>query len=369
MKPFAYFLCILVVILLVASPWLLLSYFEKLPEEPYFQGILHMWHISDWRTGGSSAYTFLENRIKQYEAQNPHVFIELASYTPEKAAKALADGQQPDIISYPCGTEPGFALASLPHQSFLMQIGEDNAYPYMFGGYCLLVNNDLLSENGVDIYEGWGIRPDSLLAAAQLGAAFDAEEGYSSLPALALHAYPPAPKPNTSTFGEPEPPNAMLRLKAAYTGGLDAFAKGEIAVLIASHRQLFEASERYTQGECPSFTAYAIGGYTDMAQLVSIAQQKDDELRQKTCEEFAAYLVSPSSQKKLEALGVFPSINIPDMYAENDALSAVFEQLCTAGCFVTPDKRQALDALAMDVYGGSEISLHKLRRLLGAAGS
>ncbi len=366
MKPFAYFLCLLVILLLAVSPWLILSYYEKLPEEPYFQGILHMWHITSWRTGGSSSRAFLENRIRQYEAQNPHVFVELESYTAEKAAEALAGGQKPDIISYPFGTELALELAPLPHQDFLMLNREDGAYPYMFGGYCLLVNNDLLSENGVDIYQGWGIRPDALLEAAKLGVAFDAEEGYSALPALALHAYPPAPKPNVSTFGEPEMPEAMLGLSVSLTGGFESFCKGETAVLIASHRQLFEATERYTQGEAPGFTAYAIGGYTDMAQMVCVSVQ-EDELRQSACAEFAAYLVSPSSQKKLEALGVFPTVGDVKVYQENDALRAVYEQLCVSGMFVPPEERQTLDALAMDTFGGSEVALHKLRRQLGAA--
>lgn len=367
MKPFAYFLCVLVILLLVVSPWLILSYYEKLPEKPFFQGILHMWHISGWRTGGSSSYAFLENRIRQYEARNPHVFIELESYTAEKAAIALQNGQKPDIISYPYGMEMALDLAPLPHINSLMLNDQDNAYPYMFGGYCLLVNNDLLGENGIDIYQGWGIRPDALLEAAQLGVAMDSEESYSPLPALALHAYPPAPKPNISTFGEPEMPDVILGLNASFNDGLSSFCKGEAAVLIASHRQLFEASERYTQGEAPGFSAYAIGGYTDMAQMLSISVQ-ENELRQSACVEFAAWLVSPSSQQKLEALGVFPSVADVNIYQENDALRAVYEQFCASGVFVPPEERQVLEALAMDAFGGSEVALHKLRRLLGAAG-
>ncbi len=367
MKPFAYFLCVLVILLLVVSPWLILSYYEKLPEAPYFQGILHMWHITGWRTGGSSSYAFLENRIKQYEAQNPHVFIELESYTPEKADKALQNGQRPDIISYPYGIDPALDFAPLPHHNFLMLNDQDKAYPYMFGGYCLLVNNDLLSENGIDIYQGWGIRPDALLEAAELGVAFDAEEGYSSLPVLALHAYPPAPKPNMTTFGEPEMPDVALGLSASYSDGLGSFCKGESAVLIASHRQLFEASERYTQGEAPGFTAYAIGGYTDMAQMVSISLQ-EDELRQSACENFVEWLVSPACQKKLEALGVCPAVSDVDIYRQNEALRAVYDQLCTSGVFAPSEERQTLEALAMDAFGGSEVALNKLRRLLGTSG-
>jgi len=137
-------------------------------------------------------------------------------------------------------------------------------------------------------------------------------------------------------------------------------------VLIASHRQLFEVSELYAQGEAPAFTAYAIGGYTDMAQMVGVTAQ-EDALKQAASESFAAYLVSPSSQKKLEALGVLPAAMDVDIYTENETLRAMYDRLCDSGVFVPPEERQTLDALAMEAYGESESALHKLRSLLKKA--
>ncbi len=365
MRPFAYFLCALVVLLIAVSPWLILSYYEKLPQEEPYQGILYMWHITDWRTGGSSAAAFLENRIKQYEAQHPHVFIELQSFSAEESAAALESGQKPDIISYPYGLNPSLELAPLPDRELLLLEHLNTAYPYMCGGYCLLVNTDMLSENGLDVYAGWGIRPDALLEAAGLGVVFDAEQGYSALPSLALHVYPPDEGPRISTWGEPEMPDAALGFDAVLSGGLDAFCKNEAAVLIASHRQLFEATTRYEQGEGPAFAAYAIGGYTDMAQLVSVVVQEDIH-RQDACTDFAAYLVNPNTQKKLEALGVFPVMPGIDIYRENECLLAVYDRLCESGVLVLPEERQTLDALAQDAFGGNEAALKKLRRRLDA---
>jgi hypothetical protein len=365
MKPFAYFLCALVILLIAISPWLILSYYEKLPQEESYQGILSMWHITDWRTGGSSTAAFLENRIKQYEAQHPHIFIELQCYSAEESAAALQSGQKPDIISYPYGLEPVLVLASLPDQNLIFLEHMDTAYPYMCGGYCLLVNTDMLSDNGVDLYVGWGIRPDALLEAASLGVVFDSEQGYSALPSLALHVYPPAERPNISTWGEPEMPDAALGLEAAFSGGLDAFCNNEAAVLIASHRQLFEAALRYEQGEGPAFAAYAIGGYTDMAQLVSISIQEDVR-RQAACADFAGYLVNPNTQKKLEALGVFPVVCGIDIYRENESQRAIYDRLCESGVLAAPEERQTLDALAKEAFGGSVSALKKLRSRLDA---
>ena len=365
MKPFAYFLCVLVILLIAISPWLILSYYEKLPQEEPYQGILYLWHITDWRTGGSSSTAFLENRIKQYEAQHPHIFIELQCYSAEESASALQSGQKPDIISYPYGLEPAVSLAPLPDQNLIFLEHMNTVYPYMCGGYCLLVNTDMLSENGLDLHVGWGIRPNELLEAAELGVVFDSEQGYSALPSLALHVYPPAERPNISTWGEPEMPDAALGLEAAFSGGLDAFCNNEAAVLIASHRQLFEAALRYEQSEGPAFAAYAIGGYTDMAQLVGVTFQ-DDVHRQKVCTAFAAYLVSPNSQKKLESLGVFPVLCGIDIYRENEIQRAIYDRLCESGVLAAPDERQTLDALAKEAFDGSASALKKLRRRLEA---
>ena len=120
---------------MVLAPRLILSYYERLPEEPYFEGVLHMWHISGWRTGGSSAAAFLENRIRQFEANNPHTFIELASLTPEKASAALKQGEKPDLVSFPYGQAPALAFEPLPRQSFALPADTQYAWPYMCGGY------------------------------------------------------------------------------------------------------------------------------------------------------------------------------------------------------------------------------------------
>jgi len=365
MKPVAYFLCALALLLICISPWLILSYYEKLPESPYFQGILSLWHISDWRTGGSSGTAFLQKRITQFEGQNPHVFIEMETLTVEEALRALQNGDKPDIISYPHGAEIPLEMASLPADDTIFSGLPDTAYPYMCGGYCLLINTDKMTESGIDIKSDWGIRPEALLEAAQMGVCFDAEDGCTALPALALHAYPEAERPQVSTWGEPDPPDAALSLNASWKDGFEAFCSGDAGMLIASHRQLFEATEQYTQGEVPPFTAYAIGPYTDMVQMISAAQQHDDELRQKAAESFAAFLLTDSAQKKLEALGVFPVKPELNIYQQSDIHHAMYEQLCTGAALPEPGSKDMLNELARSAFGGDGHALQTLRRALG----
>ena len=366
MKPFAYFLCALCLLLILISPVLILSFYEKLPEPETYSGILSLWHISGWRTGGSSGAAFLQKHVARFEAQNPRVFIEQTNLTFEEATAAIADGQMPDIISYPYGTNLDLDFSPLPPIPDSVLNLNESAYPYMCGGYVILVNTDLLIEHGIDVYEGWGLRPEPLLEAAGLGLCFDSEAGYSALPALALHAYPPAQRPIISTFGEPEPPDAALALGNAWQTGLDVFCEGKTAVLIASHRQLFEAQQRYQQGEAPGFSAYAIGGYTDMVQMIGITMQQSKS-KQKACEDFASMLLDSSAQNKLEALGVIPIISGLNIYTENECLRAVYTQICENASVGEPDALELLQSLAMDALGGSEKSLKKLRQLLRAA--
>jgi hypothetical protein len=354
----------LALILICISPWLILSYYEKLPEKPYFQGILSLWHISSWRTGGSSGAAFLQKRITQFEGQNPHIFIEMKSLTAEQAAQALEGGDKPDIVSYPYGSDLSLDFADLPSIDTIFEGLPNTAYPYMCGGYCLLINTDKLTENGIDLESDWGIRPEALLKAAQTGVCFDAEDGYTALPALALHAYPEAKKPQVSTWGEPDPPDAALRLEANWQDGFSSFCAGDKGVLIASHRQLFEASESFTQGDVPPFTAYAIGPYTDMVQMIGITPQ-EDALRQAACESFVTYILSNSAQSKLEPLGVFPVKTGLDVYQQSDILRNMYEQLCTGASLPRPGSTETLDELAKSAFSGDAHALGQLRRLLG----
>ncbi|MDD5017739.1 MAG: hypothetical protein PHO15_06555 [Eubacteriales bacterium] len=363
-KPVTYFLCAVTLILMAVSPWLILSSYEEQPEVTPYKGILTLWHITDWRTGGSSGTAFLKMRIAEFESKNPYVFIEMQSMSISETKVAFLRGETPDIISYPISFEPGFSLSSLPSKDILFREIPDTAYPYMCGGYCILVNIDLLDEQGLYLSEGWGIRPDELLAAAQFGICFDSENGYSSLPAIALHEYPEAPGPNISTWGEPALPDAALGFaEVLYEDGLQAFIDGRCCVLIASQRQLFEIEQLYEQGEAPAFSAYAAGGYTDMIQLVSVAAC-DDEKKSAVLAAFAEYMVSDRVQAKLEPLGVFPVVSGLEIYADNECLSAMYRLLSENAALPAAGNRETLDALAKQSFAGDSSALKRLRQLL-----
>ena len=363
-KPLTYFLCAVTLIIILISPWLILSQYQAPAETATYHGIVRLWHITQWRTGGSSGLSFLRQRIAAFESYNPYVIIEIESMTKEEAQQALMNGKRPDIISYPAGSEWDMTFACLPPKELAVSLTTDTAYPYMCGGYCILVNTDLADENDLFLTDDWGIRPDDLLEATALGVCFDAEDGFSSLPAIALHTYPVDTEPNISTWARPQMPDAALQLSSANdTDGFEAFCNAETCVLIASHRQLFEARQRYMQGDAPAFYAYAIGGYTDMVQCVSACACEDEE-KQAVCTAFAEYLVSDSAQQKLEAIGVLPVAKELDIYEDDMCLAAMYALVKDDPVVVTPQESTALGDLAEAAFVGDSRALRQLRQKL-----
>ncbi|MEL7603273.1 MAG: hypothetical protein AAGU77_08980, partial [Bacillota bacterium] len=252
-----------------------------------------------------------------------------------------------------------------PAADTIIHPADENAVPYACGGYCVLVNTDLLTQQGAETPEsGWGIRPEALTDAAAFGVVFDAETGCSALPALALHEFPESDEPSYSTWGEPEPPDALLSLAPqSLSGGLDAFLKEETAVLVASQRQLYEATQAFMEGDGPQFFAYAIGGYTDMVQMIGVAET-DNAKKLSACTVFAQGLLSGSAQRKLETLGLLPVVPELEVYAEDECRRTMYALLCESAALPPAGEAQELDVLAARAAGGDEAALRTLRSRL-----
>lgn len=365
-KPVAYFLCAVSLLLIVVCPLILLTNNHIEAEAIPYKGILTLWHIARWRTGGSSFESFLSKRIKAFEANYAYAFIELKSLTADEALGALEAGETPDLISYPLGLDMGVKLHKMPFADTILPDTGRASWPYTCGGYCILVNTDLLTEQGAPIPEdGWGIRPEALTAAAKFGVCFDAEAGGSALPALALHQYPESQEKNYSTWEQPEPPAAILSLMPQeLEDGLNSFLEGKAAVLVASQRQLYEAQRAYMEGSGPAFFAYAIGGYTDTAQMIGVAAS-DDKKKLSACETFARSLLTNSAQRGLEALGTMPVVPNLEIYAEDECRRAMYTMLCEHAVMPQAHNAQDLNNLAAKALGKDADALNELITKLG----
>jgi hypothetical protein len=363
-KPFTCFLCAVAVILIAAAPFVVQTCFEELPEIQGYKGVLTLWNITDWRTAGSSCASYLKKRVESFESRNAYIFIDIVNLSKEEAAESVINGEAPDIISYPLGFDSGLDVFSLPHVDTIFPKIKDTAYPYMCGAYCMAVNTDMLDEVGLFAPSGWGIRPDDLIEIAKLGVCFDSEKGYSSLPAVAVHEYPETEGPGLSTWEEPELPDAALSISVAdYSNGLNCFCSEKACIMIASQRQLFELTELNLDGSAPAFQPYAFSGYTDMVQLVSVASCENNK-KLAACIEFAQYLLSEESQKKLEALGVFPVLPGLPVYSASDCFRDMYGLLSEHACLAPPEEREYIDSLSKEALGGNKSALQQLRNML-----
>lgn len=364
-RPFTLFLFIVSLALILLVPFFLRSISGESPDEVPYKGIINLWNITDWRTGGSSCTSFLKKRIEEFESNNGYSFIEIKDMTVSAAGEALKNGEAPDMISYPLGFESGLELSPLPSVNTIFPQASNRAYPFMCGAYCMLINTDMLDQKGVLRPEGWGVTPRELTEIIKSGLSFDSEKGYSSLPAAALYRYPENESLSLPTSKEPEQPDLVLNVPDSdLSGGLDSFCNGKAGVLIASQRQLYEAKQLYDDNKAPSFASYALSGYTDMVQMIGVINC-EDEKKLKVCSDFAQYLLRPSVQKKLEALGVFPVISKLEIYQTDESLYSIYDLLCKDGYLPLGEARQKVYDLSQKALTGDKGALSELRNIAG----
>ena len=76
-------------------------------EPAKYDCILNLWHIDSFDGGKGSRAVFLKDVASQFQRENEGVFILVTVHTQESAARAVASGEVPDLLSFGCGT--GFA--------------------------------------------------------------------------------------------------------------------------------------------------------------------------------------------------------------------------------------------------------------------
>ncbi|MGI6168762.1 MAG: hypothetical protein ACOYI4_03465, partial [Christensenellales bacterium] len=246
LRPITLIFALLVAATLVWGPGVLRSeqaqnrFYEWLEgDKPQWTGILELWHIVEWRTGGDSGVAYLNDRASAFESRTPGVFIETTGMTAQEAKQRLQSGERPDLVSFPTGYEPPMQMKTLTMpenvrpalaQSALVE-GEVRALPYMYGGYMLIANRTLFLQMGMDLpLDGeW----DPVLLSETIGELADAAGNDEQ------EIYGLVMQGETWTL----PQNALLLYAGGrivtdkarlLSGGLDTFLSGQGALLVAS---------------------------------------------------------------------------------------------------------------------------------------
>lgn len=318
---------------------------DRQEQEQKYRGILTMWHIVTFKTGGESGSSFLNAAISKFEKQNAYVFIELESITASEAATRIQKGEFPDIISYPLGYFPDEKLfdpiasdasSLLPcYASCGNAHGETFALPYMSSFYTLVSNENIFLSNSVDTPQNIGISQNHFVYCLNnlqpLPEENDAENPYHSITvegtqqamgAVSL-VFPYFISDDTSLFISQE--------EYAYQMGdlpsLDAlvaddtFSQGNCAMSVmpyGQYKQILDSEKSAAASPVPCI----ITPYSDLVQMISITKTDDDKKRE-MINQWVNYLISPSVQQTLEKTNMLPVIPLEEIYA-NDAM--IFEQ-------------------------------------------
>lgn len=337
---------LMIVVFLLLSPGYIK---ERLASDPFraffdipeakWHGKIELWHIVSFRTYQGSVTKLLRERATAWNKSHPGIHIEVVGMTEKKFQERIARGEFPDAYSFASGVcylEQLQALSmDAPKLTGSIPCATNNgdlyAVPYLYSGYFLLGNAELLATSGMELAAS--IDP------AMLQAALDQEK---KTPQLCM------------------PP--VLAARANLTGTLavqEGFCLGRTLFAIGDARFLGDLvrSEKNTV----LFETVPYPGYTDQIQYLGAAAGTDSR-RLDALSEFFTFLLTQEEQARVTTVGAFP--------VRMDAVNIVFsEPLLTAyyqscGSMTAPDPflyqrhRQALEADALralsDESGGKK---------------
>ena len=221
--------------------------------------VVRVWNIDTFEGGTGSRTAFLKSVARRVEEKTEGAYFLVLSLTAEGARQALAEGDWPDMLSFGIGfSEHAERALPLPYQFAGGELsGEVRAYPWCAGGYYLFsLSDDFGEEGNTAVSCGGSNLPQVAAALAGIGG--------EELPSL-----------------------------TAYTG----FLKGDYRYLLGTQRDICRFRARNV-----TVHSRPLEGYSDLYQYISVLSVE----RKGDCLAFLGELLSPETQAKLTALGMFP---------------------------------------------------------------
>jgi len=267
---------------------------------------LELWNIDTFEGGKASRSAFLEKRAIAFQKDNTNVYVVMRNLTLIQAEIQLANGIQPDFISF--GTGAGELFESycvdlsknFGVRSDLSVGGKGKAVPWCMGGYVLCSLGD------VDISE-----VDNVLNT-------DTENGtlgfgYES--SVALNAL----NENITVSSQNIDAIYINSLNYGYSqySAYEDFLDKRFDVLLGTQRDFYRLENRLSIGALSDCNFNYLGGYTDLLQWFAVTTT--DESKQVIAEQFIEYVLSENVQQKLTDIGMFSVLDISiyeDEYAD-----------------------------------------------------
>lgn len=270
------------------------------PDESEYKGVITVWHIVEFKPYLGSITTWLKERAKKIEDADFGVYIDVLGMTTDEYAERVQNGERADVYSFPAGlfsSEILMPMTEHPNVDFvsasLYRSGVYNnellALPYLYSGYGLMINMDILSRLGESIPKE-GVDVSFIAEGANR---FDHYTGKNKK----NHVYGLVGK-NTLA--------AMLNITCDL-GEAERFSSGNAAMHICDLRAIGDMERKNSAGKGINMNYYPISGYTDLVQYIGIAADISDQ-KVPYVLSYISELFTERSQLSLTELGIFPAV-------------------------------------------------------------
>ena len=292
---------IALILFVLLVPILVIPFLRNTPNIGYITPpeavFLELWNIDTFEGGKSSRSTFLENRAISFQKEHTNVYVVMRNLTLAQAEIQLANGIQPDFISFGTGAGDLFEsycvdlTQSFNVRSDLLAGGDGKAVPWCMGGYVLCTLGD------VDIST-----PDDMLNIESE----DGVLGFGYEYTVALNAL----SENISTSSQNIDAIYVNSLEYGYSqySAYEDFLNKKFEVLLGTQRDFYRLKNRVNIGALSNCDFNYLGGYTDLLQWFAVTTT--DASKQEMAELFIQYVLSEDIQKKLTSLGMFSVLDL-----------------------------------------------------------
>ncbi len=249
------------------------SLFDSLlpKKEPYI-GMITIWHVVGFRPFTGSLSRWLVSYAEKLEKKHPGVYFDVIALTVSEADKRIANGELPDLISFPAGYISCSMLERL-----------DQDFPY-------------------DVSTGCA---DGSIYAAPYAASCDLVVYY------------------TDEISEGELDKELI---AECDHSPEEFKKHDTAFVVTDARQAGDLLRLSEDGRIDNIGICAFASKTDHVQYIAITKNTRLE-KLICCEEFIELITSPAVNQTLSSLGLMPFCSNDNVKYEYDFLEKSYALL------------------------------------------
>ncbi len=301
-KKLKQILCFVLAFSILLLPFIIIPFLRNPPNNigyvPQTDAVfLELWNINTFEGGKSSREDLLEQQAIAFQKQYNNIYIVLRNLTLAQAEIQLANGIQPDLVSF--GTGAGKLLnsycldlgTSFGVRNDLIAGGAGKAVPWCMGGYvlCSLGEVDINSIDDMLNLEGG----DGVL-------------GFGYENTLALNAL----SENVSTPTQNIDIIYTNSLEYGYSqySAYEDFLGRKFEVLLGTQRDFYRLQNRVNIGALSGCEFNYLEGYTDLVQWFSIVTVDKD--KQRNAKLFVEYILSEKVQQKLTKIGMFSVLDM-----------------------------------------------------------